>query len=114
MSNREHLYYRGYSRSSKGKFNRLNLPEPILVIHQLGLEIEKTNSKGYFQLRCPFHKKGNEKTPSLNLHKISGHYRCYACNAKGGDILAFYINITGKSFVIAAKELGAWEITHDK
>lgn len=32
----------------------------------------------------------------MNLHKTSGHYRCHACGAKGSDILAFYMNITGK------------------
>jgi len=114
VNQKQRADYRGYSRSSQGRFNRFNLPTPILIINHLGLQIEKTNAKGYLQLRCPFHKNGNEKTPSLNLHKTTGHYRCYACGAKGGDILAFYISITGKSFVAAAKELGAWEITHDK
>lgn len=111
---KHHTYYLGYIRPTQGRFNRFYLPSPIKVLHQLGFVIEKTNSKGYLKLRCPFHKDGNEKTPSLNLHNTSGHYRCHACGAKGKDILAFYMNLTGKSFVEAAKELGAWEVKHDR
>ncbi len=114
VNQNQRAYYRGYSRSSQERFNRLRLPNPINVLHQLGFLTEKANSKGYLKLRCPFHKYGNEKAPSLNLHKTSGHYRCHACGAKGSNILTFYMNITGKSFVTAAKELGAWEVEYDR
>lgn len=113
VNQKQRAHYRGYSRSSQGRFNRLRLPNPINVLHRLGFLTKKANSKGYLKLRCPFHKDGNETTPSLNLHNTSGHYRCHACGAKGSDILAFYMNITGKSFVAAAKELGAWEVKND-
>lgn len=112
---RHHIYYRGYTpQSSQGHFNRLRLPHPIDVLHQLDFYAEKANAKGYLKLRCPFHKDGNEQTPSLNMHKTDGHYRCHACGAKGGDILAFYMNVTGKSFTKSAKELGAWEVKYDR
>lgn len=111
---KQHTYYLGYVRPSQGRFNRLHLPSPISVLQQLGFLIQKANAKGYLQFHCPFHKDGNEKTPSLNLHKTTGHYLCHACGAKGGDILAFYMNVTGKHFITATKELGAWEVKYDK
>jgi len=111
---KHHTHYLGYARPTQGRFNRSRLPNPIDVLHQLDIITEKANSKGYLKLRCPFHKDGNEKTPSLNLHKTTGHYRCHACGTKGTDILAFYMGITDKSFVEAAKDLGVWEVKHDR
>ena len=101
-------YYRPYVRSSQEHFRRLQLPSPADVLHRLGLKALKANTQGYLKLHCPFHKNGKELRPSLNLHQTTGHFRCHACGAKGGDILAFYMNVTGKSFINAAKELGAW------
>ncbi len=106
---RLHTYYRNNIPLSQGSFNKKFLPTPQSVLYRLGFNPKKTNHKGYLILQCPFHKNGKEHTPSLNMHSISGHYRCHACGAKGGDILAFYRDITGKSFIDAAKELGAWE-----
>src|SRR5579862_5699780 len=105
-----HTYYRYKTPIAQGRFNRLFLPKPTQVLQHLGFSVKKINAKGYLQLRCPFHKNGNEKTPSLNVNKNTGYYRCHACGEKGGDILEFYINVTGKSFITAAKELGAWEV----
>lgn len=93
----------------RGRFNRNLLPTPLTVLHQLGIYPGNSNRSGYWTLHCPFHKNGKELNPSLNLHRISGHYRCHACSAKGGDILAFYMNATGKRFLTATTELGAWE-----
>jgi hypothetical protein len=98
---------------SQGQFSRLQLPTPMSLLYQLGFVAQKANAKGYIKLHCPFHKDGNEKTPSLSMHKSDGHYRCHACGAKGGDILAFYMNITGKPVITAAKELGAWEVKYE-
>jgi hypothetical protein len=111
---KQRRHYPSYAPYPQGRFNQFFLPNPIQILHQLGLPAEKTNAKGYFKLRCPFHKNGNEKNPSLNLHKTTGHYRCHACGAKGSNILAFYMNITGKSFATATKELGIWGNQYDK
>lgn len=43
---KQHAYYRNYLRPPQGHFNRLCLPNPIDVLHQLGFQTEKTNSKG--------------------------------------------------------------------
>lgn len=111
---KQQKHYPSYAACSQGRFNRFFLPNPIGVLHRLGFSVEKTNTKGYFTIRCPFHKDGNERTASLNLHQTTGHYRCHACGAKGNNILTFYMNITGKSFIAAAKELGGWEVRYDK
>lgn len=92
-----------------GQFNRANLPSPLTVLNQLGIHPGKTNSQGYWLLPCPFHKNGKELNPSFNLHHLKGHYGCHACGAKGGDIIQFYRQVTGASFIEAVIALGAWE-----
>jgi DNA primase len=54
---------------------------------------------------CPFH---NDTRPSLRVRIDTGAYRCMVCGAHGGDVLAFHMRRTGKRFVDAARELGAW------
>ena len=91
----------------QGKFDRKLLPSPLAILNLVGMKPGKTNPAGYWILRCPFHKNGQEKHPSLNLHSQNGHYRCHSCGAKG-DILAFYMALTGKTFLESVKSLGAW------
>jgi len=85
------------------------LPAPTAVLTRLNIKHDKMNSGGYLVIRCPFHKNGAEKHPSLNLHHVSGHFKCYSCEEKGGDILEFFMRITKRPFIDSVKELGAWE-----
>jgi hypothetical protein len=101
--------FTGCRQQNQGRFNRDCLPEPMAVLKLLGINPKKNNPAGYMALCCPFHAGGQEKNPSLNLHVQDGHYRCHACGAKGGDILAFYMAVTGMKFSEAAKSLGAWD-----
>jgi hypothetical protein len=39
----------------------------------------------------------------------TGGFRCMACGAHGGDVLAFHMQRYGLAFIEAAKALGAWE-----
>ena len=75
------------------------------VLKMLHIKPVKLNSSGYYVLRCPFHKNGQEKNPSLNLHQMDGHFICHACGASGGNILDFYKRITRKSYAEAVKDL---------
>jgi DNA primase len=100
---------RSHKKAQRGQFNRSLLPAPIIVLKQFGIHLGKMNHRGYWQLCCPFHKNGKESNPSLSLHHANGHYRCHTCGAKGGDILAFYMKLTGKHFIDASREIGAWE-----
>jgi DNA primase len=50
---------------------------------------------------CPFH---DEKTPSLNVRPGQGTFHCFGC-AKGGDVIAFVMEIEHLSFVEAVERL---------
>lgn len=54
---------------------------------------------------CPFH---DDTRASLRVLSTSGAFKCMACNARGGDVLAFERLRTGKRFIDAARALGAW------
>ena len=54
---------------------------------------------------CPFHQ---DTKPSLRVNVERGSYRCMACGARGGDVLAFHMQKHGLGFIQAIKELGAW------
>ncbi len=97
-----------YNKKYHGRFKKSKLPCPIDVLSKLGIMPKRSNSGGYWELHCPFHKNGSEKHPSLNLHAVDGHFRCHACGEYGGDVLDFYMKVTGLSFISAAKKLGAW------
>ena len=56
---------------------------------------------------CPFHE---DRRPSLRIHILHGCFRCMACGAKGGDVLAFHRRRYGLGFIEAAQALGAWRL----
>lgn len=95
-------------KKESGRFNRELLPMPIVVLDKLGIKTGKANKGGYWIIQCPVHSDGKEKNPSLNLHQITGGFRCFTCGITG-DLLDFYMLVTGKPFREAAKALGAWE-----
>ncbi|MFW1860174.1 hypothetical protein [Acinetobacter defluvii] len=43
------------------------------------------------------------------MNSRKGCFKCMACEAKGGDLIAFHQLLTGTSFIEACKDLGAWE-----
>ncbi|MFA6058602.1 MAG: CHC2 zinc finger domain-containing protein [Taibaiella sp.] len=98
---------KNYTTKFNGEFNPSRLPMPIIVLDIFGEKVKKANRGGYWKVHCPFH---DDSNPSLHIHQVSGHFRCHACGAKSGNILAYYMKKTGESFVEAAKSLGAWEI----
>ncbi len=63
------------------------------------------NASRWAQVRCVFHEDG---TASLSIHGERGAFRCFACNARGGDMLAFEMLLSGADFKSAARALGAW------
>ncbi len=56
--------------------------------------------------RCCFH--SPDRSPSLRVNLRTGAFRCFACNARGGDILDFQQLRYGQTFREAARALGAW------
>ena len=65
---------------------------------------------GRLAVYCPFHKDGQEENPSLSMNIKDGHFRCFTCGAKGGDVIAFYRAASGESFSDALQALG---VRHD-
>lgn len=88
------------------RFDKALLPTPARYLDSRGLL--PPNIRGtWAAIRCPAHKQGGESHPSLRVSLEDGHFRCMACGVKGGDVLALHRLITGASFIVAARELGA-------
>lgn len=88
------------------EFNRECLPTPEDYFREHGLKLI-----GHGEWRsavCPFHE---DTRPSLRVHIGTGGFRCMACGAHGGDVLAFHMQRHGLSFLAAARALGALEST---
>ena len=86
-----------------GKFSRKALPEAITYYEQQGIKLK--SSGAWRDAICPFHQ---DTKPSLRVNVERGSYRCMACGARGGDVLAFHMQKHGLGFIQAIKELGAW------
>lgn len=83
-------------------FDRTRLPDAAEYFTGQGLRLE---GKGKWRTtRCVFH--GGSDSMRINL--ASGGWCCMACDAKGGDVLAYHMQATGADFVTSAKALGAW------
>lgn len=95
-------------QKSKGKFLRSLLPTSINYYEHQGIKLKGTGA--WRDAICPFHA---DKTPSLRINVERGAYRCMACGARGGDVLAFHMHLHSLSFVEACKALGAWKENHD-
>jgi len=84
-------------------FNRHLLPHPADYFAGEGVKL--LGNGRWRDALCPFHK---DTKPSLRVFFESGAFRCMACGAHGGDVLAFHMQRHGMWFVEAAKALGAW------
>lgn len=94
---------RGVIRRSFG-FRRDWLPDPTAYYQEQGLQL--VGRGAWRSARCPFH---DDTTPSLRIRLETGAFRCMACGAHGGDVLAFHMQRHGLPFIAAARALGAWE-----
>ena len=108
MQNGLHQYQRIFHRNpgvTRKSLDRDSLPTPLQYLTARGLLKRKPKAE-WAAITCPSHKGGAEKKPSLNVSMIDGHFRCMACGAKGGDVLALHRLITGMGFVDAVRDLG--------
>jgi len=98
------IFTRG-RRSGQKAIDRDSLPTPLRYLNERGLF--KGNHRGqWVAIRCPVHKAGAEDHPSMRVSVADGHFRCMACNAKGGDVVALHRLITGVGFLDAVRDLG--------
>ena len=85
------------------EFKKDQLPEPIGYFESQGLTLSKHGK--WRTTECRFH----DGSDSMRINTTSGAWVCMACNAKGGDVLAYHMAAYCLDFVSAAKDLGAWQ-----
>ena len=86
----------------KKGFERDRLPDPRSYFEGEGLKLGK--GRKWVTTVCNFH----QGSDSMRINLQSGAWVCMACNAKGGDVLAYHMAAYGLEFVEAAKALGCW------
>lgn len=88
------------------KFDRDLLPNPA---NYYSKQFTKFRIKSeWTTVHCCFH---DDAHPSLRLHMISGRFRCFACGARGCDIVAFHMQRYRANFIATINHFGAWR--HD-
>jgi putative DNA primase/helicase len=86
----------------QGEFRKDLVPSALGYFEQQGLAFVGRGKQR--QGPCPIH--GGSDSLSVNVE--SGCWFCFACGAKGGDMLDLHRQIHGIGFVEAARQLGAW------
>ena len=85
-----------------GEFIRDRLPDPATYFEGEGVLL-----KGPGQWKTgPCHLHGG--SDSLRVKVATGAWRCMACGAKGGDVLAYAMQRHFEGFIDAARALGAY------
>jgi hypothetical protein len=85
-----------------GEFLRDRLPDPVSYFE--GEDVRLVGPGQWRTGPCHFH----GGSDSLRVNIKSGGWCCMACGAKGGDVLAYQIQMHGMDFVEAARALGAY------
>lgn len=83
-------------------FDRNLLPDTVTYFESQGLKL--TGRGKWKTTACNFH----DGSDSMRVNTVSGGWCCMACDAKGGDVLAYHIAVHGLDFVDACKQIGAW------
>ena len=84
-------------------FDRERLPEPLGYYESQGLTFRERKGR-WRTTRCEFH----QGSDSMRVNTQTGAWCCMACNAHGGDVLAYEMAAHGLTFIEAAKALGCW------
>ena len=95
----------GQPSQRRGRLDPSTLPAPARYLAEHGLLIGKPRSE-WTSIRCPAHKGGDERNPSMSVSLVDGHFACHACGAKGGDLIALHRLRTGATFRDAVREIG--------
>ena len=85
-----------------GEFRRDRLPDAVGYFEGEGVSL--TGPGRWKSGPCRFH----GGSDSLRVNVQSGAWRCMNCGAKGGDVLAYAMQLHGLDFVEAARALGAY------
>src|SRR5262249_8348134 len=101
-------YYRrlfGPASRPRGELDPESLPQPDGYLRERGMLTRRVHGE-WVSVRCPAHKNGDEVHPSLRVSLRDGHFKCHACGASGGDIVALHRLATGLGFREAMRDLG--------
>ena len=86
-------------------FDRNLLPDPVGYYEAHGLKLTGPSQAKWKTTECRFH----GGSDSMRVNTQSGAFCCMAgCGARGGDVLAYEMAISGLEFIEAAKALGCW------
>jgi hypothetical protein len=85
-------------------FHRQLLPDVPTYFEARGLKLVGSSHARWKTTACVFH----GGSDSMRVNTQTGGWCCMACDAKGGDLLAYEMKSSGIEFVEAAKGLGAW------
>jgi hypothetical protein len=85
-----------------GEFQKGRLPDPVSYFE--ANDVPLTGAGKWRTGPCRFH----GGSDSLRVNVESGGWCCMACRVKGGDILAYAMQMDGTDFVSAARALGAY------
>ncbi len=85
-------------------FNRNLLPDPTSYYESQGYRLVGPRTAAWRTTECRFH----GGSDSMRINVSSGAFRCFACEAAGGDVVAFQMATFDVSFIDASKALGAW------
>lgn len=88
-----------------GELDRASIPSPRAYLMQRDMLVSKPRGE-WALIRCPVHKGGEERNPSMSVSLADGHFACHACGAKGGDVVALHRLVTGSGFRDAVRDLG--------
>jgi hypothetical protein len=83
-------------------FDRAQLPECISYFEGQGLRLSPRGK--WRTTECRFH----GGSDSMRVNSATGGWCCMACDAKGGDVLSYHMQLHGLEFIEAARQLGAW------
>ena len=87
----------------KQTFDLTKIPSPAEYFTSLDYQFKGNGT--WRKTICPFHE---DSRPSLVVNMDKGAFKCFACGAKGGDVIAFHQLLHTMSFADACKDLGAW------
>ena len=67
--------------------NQINILD---ICDEFSVRVECVNNGSFtHRCKCPYHKGGNERTPSLYIDSTNNTFFCYGCNA-GNSVINFY------------------------
>lgn len=92
-------------RPVRGTLDRQSLPTPLQYLTERGL-LKRPPCGEWAAICCPAHKSGEEQHPSMRVSLIDGHFRCMACGASGGDLIALHRLVTGLGFREVVRDMG--------